>query len=338
MAPKAAPKAATPMNVLELVTHTLGVVQEKNASDDNKKAQPIGPAENVKDFVIMLAVITAVMCIVYMVVEKFASRLGSSLGLRGGKAGRFAASFLEACFYSLSLCLGYAIFKDSTWLWPAGWDKEVMADGRVQKIEGLAAYHIAPETKLLYMLEIANVVNGLLRLLTRKRKKDFLEMFFHHIVTIGLLMLSYTTGYIRIGVVVYLLHNAFDPFLHIAKCSHYVKAPVLPDVSFACCAITFAVTRLYLFPKAILAAWNGVCVGNKTCPGGVWDKSLVENILIGLLVALLPIHCLWFYMILRVFVISLKNSGVQGDVRSDSEDEDEEPPSPQHSSPMKKRD
>ena len=73
-------------------------------------------------------------------------------------------------------------------------------------------------------------------------------------------------------------------------------------------------------------------MGNKTCPGGVWDKTPVEFSLIGLLVALLPIHVFWFIMIVKVLVTALSSKGVQGDVRSDSEGEDEsatrDPPDP----------
>mmetsp|Transcript_12388 Transcript_12388/g.30357 ORF Transcript_12388/g.30357 Transcript_12388/m.30357 type:complete len:332 (-) Transcript_12388:176-1171(-) len=322
------PQAALRMNVVELVAHTLGVAQGKIAAADYKKAQPIGPAEDVSNFLLLLVTITAGMHLSCMVVETAGAALGKSLGLKGGKATRFAASFLELCYYSISLSFGFVIFRQNEWLWPDGW-KDVMSDGRVQTIKGLAPYHVVAETKYLYIMETSWVVSGFLRLISRKKKKDFWEMFFHHIVTFGLLMLSYTTGYMRIGVVVYLLHNAFDPFLHLAKCTHYIKVPVLPDVSFACCAICFAASRLYYYPMAIWAAWQGVCVGNKTCPGGVWDKTPVENTLIALLTALLPIHCLWFFMILRVIKNSLGKTGVQGDVRSDSED-DEEPPSTLH--------
>ena len=54
-------------------------------------------------------------------------------------------------------------------------------------------------------------------------RKDFWVMSAHHCVTMGLLSLSWLTGYVRIGIVVLVIHNAFDPFLHAAKCTHYLK-------------------------------------------------------------------------------------------------------------------
>jgi len=122
-----------------------------------------------------------------------------------------------------------------------------------------------------------------------------------------------------------------------------------------------------------------VCNGSRTCPGGVWDKDPVENALIVLLVALLPVHVFWsgprsplpvlgrrarvvgarravplgegalradlgsglrdashgplvapaprrFVLILKVLKKALQSKGVESDVRSDSEDEEDEPP------------
>ena len=49
------------------------------------------------------------------------------------------------------------------------------------------------------------------------RKKDFVEMSLHHVVTILLLVLSYTASHMRVGAVVFVLHNLADPFLQSAK-------------------------------------------------------------------------------------------------------------------------
>lgn len=205
-----------------------------------------------------------------------------------------------------------------------------MHDGRVNMVKGqkqglgVGEYFVPAELQFFYSLELGWYVQSFIRMLIEGGRKDFLEMATHHIVTGMLICLSWSTGYIRIGIVVMLLHDAFDPFLHLAKCTHYLKCPVVPDVAFAICVITFAVSRLYLYPQAIWQAWSGVCVGNATCPGGVWDKTPIEFLLMALLFALLPIHCLWFVMLLKVLKKALLSSGVQGDVRSDSDDDEED--------------
>ena len=87
-------------------------------------------------------------------------------------------------------------------------------------------------------------------------------------------------------------------------------------------------TRFGALREAHAHTWLGVCVGNKTCPGGVWDKTPVEFSLIGLLVALLPIHVFWFSIILKVAYRSLTAGAPVKDSRSDDEydsDFDEDP-------------
>lgn len=49
------------------------------------------------------------------------------------------------------------------------------------------------------------------------RRKDFLEMSLHHIFTILLLTLSFSASHLRVGAVVFVLHNLADPFLQSAK-------------------------------------------------------------------------------------------------------------------------
>jgi hypothetical protein len=263
-----------------------------------------------------------------LTLEAIGFQVGKALGLRPGKAKRFSAAMTECLHYTLMLFVALGCFWRENWLWPSGWH-EVMHDGRVHMVKGqnndvpLGVYEVPAELQFYYSIELGWYLQGFIRLLLEGGRTDCLEMAFHHIVTGMLICLSWSTGYIRIGIVVLILHNLFDPFLHLAKCTHYLKWPVVPDVSFGICVITFAVSRLYFYPQAIWQAWMGVCVGNATCPGGTWDKTAVEFYLMALLFALLPIHCLWFFMLLKVLKKALLSSGVQGDVRSDSEDEEE---------------
>lgn len=262
----------------------------------------------------------------------------------------------------MSICMHLRLTYDCEWLWPSGWPA-VMHDGRVQLDAALGPYQIPAAVKVYYIMEACWYSSGFCLLLLcvcvrggaasaprasprphrsrsppprpsprpphrYKKKKDFAEMCAHHIITFSMLFLSYSTGYIRIGLVVIILHNAFDPFLHLAKCTHYIDLPVVPDVSFACCALSFSITRLYFYPQAIWYAWAGVCADTATCPGGLMDKTPVEFTLIGLLWALVPIHVMWFFMIIKVLKKALTNGKAQGDVRSDSEDDEDEPKKP----------
>ena len=325
-------KAQAPvvMGTSEAINVLLQVLLGKRAPLDPATAQPVGPMDGAS-FIGPLLVISCGMLVVLLALQALGAVIAGALGLRRSKKTKFAHTFSEMCYYVFSVLSLSRLFWDAGWFWPSGWH-EVMFDGRVQQTAILRPYTAPADLKMFYMVETSYYVSSFVLLLVRPKKKDFVEMAFHHVVTASLLLLSYTTGYMRIGAVVMYLHNIFDPFMLFAKCTHYAGIPVLPDVSFAICAGAFAVPRLYFYPSAIHYAWLGVCVGNKTCPGGVWDKTPVEFSLIGLLVALLPIHVFWFIMIVKVLVTALSSKGVQGDVRSDSEGEDEsatrDPPDP----------
>ncbi len=325
------------MSFVAMGAHTMQVLLGAAPALDPKTAQPVGPLDGA-GFVAPLLATCVAMLVVLLVLQQIGAVVGGLLGLKRGMRTKFAHTFSEMSYYITSvLCLSRLCWNAS-WFWPAGWH-EVMFDGRVQQAAGLQPYTAPADLKVFYIVETSYYLSSFALLVVRPKKKDFIEMAFHHVVTAFLLLLSYTTGYMRIGAVVMYLHDIFDPFMLFAKCAHYAKIPVLPDVSFALCAVAFAVPRLYFYPIAIFNAWSGVCVGNSSCPGGVWDKTPVEFTLIGLLMALLPIHCFWFTMILKVLVTALSSSGVQGDVRSDSEGEDDpaskDPPDP---TKLKKKD
>jgi len=307
--------------MFELLSYTADVLVGQKKALDVASAQPIGPKDDLSS-VTQLLQLSMLMLVALLVAEYIGKLVGSFGGLKRGKLKRFASTFSELSYYTFSVFSLTKICWSSTWFWPSGWS-EVMYDGRVQKIATLEAYTVPADLKCFYIFETSYYLSSFILLLIRKKKKDFWQMAFHHIVTSLLLLLSYSTGYIRIGAVVMILHNVFDPFMLVAKCTHYMNIPLIPDISFACCAVTFAVSRLYYYPVSIYFAWIGVCAGNSTCPGGAWDKSPVEFSLIALLAALLPVHVLWFKMILKVLHSALLQAGVKGDVRSDSEDEEE---------------
>lgn len=269
--------------------------------------------------------------------ELLGSAVGTACGLTN-KVDRFKVSFAELVYYSLSV---FAVFRltgaEATWLYPSHWS-ELMWDGSVQLNSDLPPFTAPAEIKCYYLIEFGWYFSGLFKLLVSYRKKDFFEMLAHHLVTIALISMSLNTGYIRCGLVVLMLHNVFDPFLHLAKCTHYLKMPIVPDISFAMCAVTFFVLRLYYYPQVVFTAFK--CNSNTKCGCGLGQPECdsmtaaylgntpVEKALVFLLALLLPIHVLWFFMILKVLKKAVMSMGpVQGDSREDT-DSDDDPPSP----------
>ena len=70
-------------------------------------------------------------------------------------------------------------------------------------------------------MELSWYLCGMFRLIVEPRKKDFKQMLVHHVSTNVLLGFAYSLHQLRIGVVIYTLHNVADPLLQAAKLFKY---------------------------------------------------------------------------------------------------------------------
>jgi len=239
---------------------------------------------------------------------------------------RFVGSFTELIYYSGSIFVTIRLCKDEHYFHPMAWNagterfplqNEMMADKYGEGTDFPALY--SPKAiKAFCMLEGAWYLVNLISVVSKKKKKDFVEMVAHHIITAILIYWAIFQGHYRITIVVTFLHNLFDPFLQIAKCVHYLvpgnsKWHTISDVSFVVCTITFAVSRLIVYPFAVYCSIVSANV------------ELPEYALNTLLSALYPIHIFWFFMLMKVLKKALAAGTIERDSRSDSEsDSDDE--------------
>ena len=69
-----------------------------------------------------------------------------------------------------------------------------------------------------YMIEISFYVSLTVSQFFDVKRKDFWEMFVHHIATISLMTFSWTVNLTRIGTLILLVHDVADGFLEVPKC------------------------------------------------------------------------------------------------------------------------
>ena len=154
--------------------------------------------------------------------------------------------------------------------------------------------------------------------LTDIKRKDFVEMVVHHIVTLLLLTFSWMVNFTRIGALVLAVHDGCDVFLQLAKVFNYMQRynfQAYTDVTFAIFAITFFVCRLVIFPFRIIYSslvWTVTVGGYKP-----WFVYYFFN---GLLLSLLVLHIIWFSIILSMLVRWLRTGEMKKDARSDTDD------------------
>jgi TLC domain-containing protein len=87
------------------------------------------------------------------------------------------------------------------------------------------------------------------------RRKDQWAFASHHVITIFLILFSRNWGYMRVQLVLFVLHDAADPLLHIGKLVKALRIPgreraisIASDVILAVFALVFFATRWFLYP------------------------------------------------------------------------------------------
>ena len=84
------------------------------------------------------------------------------------------------------------------------------------------------------------------------KRKDFLQNFVHHNVTILLMMFSWSCHFTRIGSLVLIIHDCSDPLLELAKLCKYAKRDKVAEVVFGVFTVLWCTMRCYVFPTRVL--------------------------------------------------------------------------------------
>jgi hypothetical protein len=144
------------------------------------------------------------------------------------------------------------------------------------------------------------------------KRKDFWQMFIHHVLTLVLISLSWICNLHRIGSLVLIVHDFADIFLEAAKFFKYASLQKACDIVFGIFTVSWLVTRLGLFPRII---YSSTVEAPQILP--MYPVYYIFN---SLLIMLLVLHLIWTYMILQVVVQTIKAGQMEGDVRSSSDE------------------
>ncbi|KAH8169713.1 TLC domain-containing protein [Sarocladium implicatum] len=158
-----------------------------------------------------------------------------------------------------------------------------------------------------------------------KPRKDFKELVSHHIVTLGLIALSYRFHFTYIGIAVYLTHDISDFFLAVSKTMNYVDH-WFTTPWYVIFMGAWIYLRHYINLRIIWSLFTEFrTVGPfelnwETQQYKCWISQYITASLLSLLQAL---NLFWLFFILRVaYRIAWQN--VREDDRSEDEGEEEE--------------
>ncbi|EXJ81157.1 hypothetical protein A1O3_07447 [Capronia epimyces CBS 606.96] len=276
------------------------------------------------------------------VMDYLLTPLASSLGIKKKKPKvRFAEQAWIILYYSISWSVGmYTMYTSDYWLdlralwrnWPS------------REMGGLAKWY--------YLVQFGFYLQQIVVVNIEERRKDYLQMFVHHIITCCLIFASYGYHQYRVGTVILSLMDIVDVILPTAKILKYLHYNVVCDIAFGIFMVTWFFTRHVLFPMVLYSIYAHIpqeiqygCYKGSVLdlqgplpppndwghlmqpfrdPVGLvcWNNKIKWSFLISL-IALQVVLLVWFAAIIRVAYKVVTGQGAD-DVRSDDEDEEEE--------------
>jgi acyl-CoA-dependent ceramide synthase len=142
---------------------------------------------------------------------------------------------------------GYLIIKDCPFLPPM-----LGGSGDLDNwFKDLPAWEKPPYYDTFFIISIGFFLEDLVELSVRKKKKDFAEMFLHHLVSAALIFFSYIINCSNIGLLIVWLHYVADVFVGGARSCMELKSKLLPGIFVTLTLISWAYTRLFVFAFVI---------------------------------------------------------------------------------------
>jgi len=216
---------------------------------------------------------------------------------------KFSETGWRCFYYSLMFGYGMAVLWGKPWLWDI---RYCWYHYPHHAVEGDVWWYYMIELTFYWSLTFSQFYDV--------KRKDFVEMFIHHITTILLMGLSWTCNLTRVGTLVLVIHDVADILLEAAKLCKYTNYQRTCDILFTSFAITWIVTRLGVYPTWILYSTT------------IEAPQIVEMfpayyIFNALLAILLMLHVIWTYFILKIVYKAMYTGKTEKDTRSDSSDE-----------------
>jgi very-long-chain ceramide synthase len=211
----------------------------------------------------------------------------------------------------------------------------------VREMEGLAKWY--------YLVQFAFWLQQIVVVNIEERRKDFWQMFSHHLMTCTLIFASYGYHQSRVGHLFLVIMDPVDIVLSGAKLLKYLRFQLLCDIAFGVFIVVWLITRhvFYLIvcwsiykhipeeisygcysgsgnnlsgPHPVPNDWDHLTQPFRDPAGFVCWNNNIKWTFLGMLLALHGLVLMWFAQIVRVAYKVLSGQGAD-DVRSDDEDD-----------------
>ncbi|XP_047033080.1 ceramide synthase 6 isoform X2 [Helicoverpa armigera] len=228
---------------------------------------------------------------------------------------KFCENMWRTTFYLYNFSYGIFILWDKEWLWDID-----------QCYIGYPHQGLTSDVWWHYMISAAFYWSLTISQFWDVRRKDFWQMFVHHIATILLLSFSWVCNLHRIGTLVLALHDCADIFLDAAKAAKYASYQRLCDIIFTVFTVLWILSRLVIYPFYII--WSTSIRAPMILP--MFPAYYIFN---SLLCLLLGLHMVWTWLILQVAYKAISAGQMEGDIRSSSSEISDSSHQSNHSTP-----
>ena len=152
------------------------------------------------------------------------------LCFRPSPLDKFSESFWRWTFYFLAHVYSIWALADKPWVWNTlecwyGYPEHTLGTQNWNDllVRSIVMFWSDSEVWWHYMIEMAFYWSLFFTQFSDVKRKDFMEMFVHHLATLALLTLSWTTQMFRIGSLVILVHDFADHWMELAKMARYAN-------------------------------------------------------------------------------------------------------------------
>ncbi|RWS26193.1 ceramide synthase 6-like protein [Leptotrombidium deliense] len=218
---------------------------------------------------------------------------------------KFTESAWRCSFYSFAFAYGLYTLWDKPWMWES-----------VHCYVDYPHHSVSNEEWFYYNFELGFYLSLIVSQFFDIQRKDFWQMFIHHIVTVMLLCFSWACNLQRIGTLVLVIHDFADIPLEGAKLSRYVRSANVSNVIFATFTVCWIYSRLGLLPYRVIS--YSLYFALDIVP--MFPAYYIFN---ALLCALQVLHIIWTWLILRIAHNAIFNDGVKDLRESDDTTVDE---------------
>ncbi|TFK75816.1 longevity assurance proteins LAG1 LAC1 [Pluteus cervinus] len=309
IAPYTNPSIPNPFSQFFLLSHRV----PESSSDDPRYAK------GWSDLVFLGYYIVFWSCVRQVLSVTIGRPLGQWFGLRReAKLDRFGEQLNALAYYAVFGFWGCRIMSQLPTWWYASEHFWI----------GYPHWDMKPELKAYYLTQLAHWTQELLGLILglEKPRKDFRELFAHHLVTIWLVAGSYLVNTTVTGNAVFVSMDIPDAFFAFSKILNYIQWNNAKVYTFIFFFFVWTYFRHYLSLVIIVSVWTE---WDLIPPAGrIWSLKegtyLVDWVQYQALIPLLLLQGLnlfWYYLILRVLYRAVVHHQADDD-RSDDEGED----------------